>query len=1165
MVSRSSHHTAALLLAALSCGSIARAQPKIELLLPLGRTVYQTNEAIHLAVVRSAPKPLAAGDLTLAVQGADGSEMSFTLGIPAVPAADADARATEHLSLDGRLLRPGHYTIEVASDGAAAKTEIDVCSHVRRSSYRLVCWGRAKGAHQLFEGEDGLGFNLFYGHYAVDREANFVRAGVDFMRCCTMGGGHQMDLRTECDWSDPYVSRGGAVRVVRQALADRTRPNVPGVHFYDEPGLTYHNHGETGQWTPHGIPSQARAYRSAFGRDPLAYHKVDPKDPEHVARWRHFARWKLGFMDAAWKLSQFGVQYVRPDWLSVTQSQYGFSAYTDGYYFNVVRCLPITSGHGGYHDYGLYLLNPSWFLEMALARDHAKPCWYLPTWYGQTTSEQFRLEQYVCFAMGIQGLITPPDIDPFEPAKKPAAEGVIETNKLAARLGTVFTTMPPTYPPVVVLYSLSHMIHAQTRDRTVNYLHDDDHGRSLPFVYLAGLMLQHRGVTVVEEDVLDGTLAARHKAVILASIDYLPPEVVAGLEAFAAGGGLVLTTADCEVKLKGAIGLGVTPRLPDQALVDRLRKSKDEADAEKVKALTTLGKKLQAARPLAEALRKQFARAGIEPVFECDNLGIVASRHAAGDVEYLFAVNAATDWQGPSLNTQATTATISLHGGGRAVYDAVRGGPAAEFAEKGGKLTGAFRFGPGQMRAFARTARPIGGVDVLTPVLRREYATGDPLSVEVGAVLRDAAGGTLSGSVPLRIRVIDPLGAVRYDLYRATRLGVLRATLPLAANDAPGVWTVSVRELLAGREGRATFRLPAVAACGAVAGRRERAIHFGRDRDNIFRFFRVHRKVTIATGTGAYNAAAARRLAKVLEPWDVQCRIVPAADLNRPRTISDAAAKTWVGLDFGRVKGRARQSVGHVGFAVDGPVVLLGTPEDNPLIAFLLKNQFLPYAPVRDGFPGRRRGYLAWQRDGVGHGRESITAIAYDAAGMAEAVGTLYEAMSGMEPLTPWAQPKASRIRPAARASRLPAPKVAWQAVLPDRAVAMSAKNDKLLVLTRDESLSTVGADGKAAPPQPLDAEAYQARLQQMKAPADAAAEKLAKGNAVAGRPVKFAAGRGGLVAVGHWGGLLRVLGAAGKPKLAHQFQHDIAAIAWQGETLVVGLSDGRVVGLRAK
>ena len=111
---------------------------------------------------------------------------------------------------------------------------------------------------QLPQGEDGLGFNMFYGHYGQDTDAHFIRAGVDFMANCVMSGGHQMDLRMECDWSDPLVTRGGTRRVVRRAMMDRTRPNVPGVHFYDEPGLTWHKHPATGEFTPHGIPSQLR-------------------------------------------------------------------------------------------------------------------------------------------------------------------------------------------------------------------------------------------------------------------------------------------------------------------------------------------------------------------------------------------------------------------------------------------------------------------------------------------------------------------------------------------------------------------------------------------------------------------------------------------------------------------------------------------------------------------------------------------------------------------------------------------------------------------------------------------------------------------------------------------------------------------------------------------
>jgi len=1140
------------------------AGPKAEIKLPLARTAYQTNEDIHLAVVRLGPDALPAGDLKLSLAAADGSNLAFRIPVAAVPKVGADARATEHLYLNARLLRPGAYTVKVDVDGAVTEQPIELYSHVRRTDFKLLNWGRTRGEGQLAEGEDNLGFNLFYGHYAVDNESNFIRAGVDFMHCCTMSGGHQMDLRMECDWSDPYVVRGGGVaRVVRQALAERTRSNVVGVHFYDEPGLTWYKHPDTGKATPHGVPAQMRAYQSAWDREAPAHHKVDPNNAEDVARWRQWARWKLGFMDAAWKASQFGVSYVDPEMLSTTQSQYGFSAYADGYYFNVVRSLPVVSGHGGYHDYGLYLFNPSYTLTMARARDLAKPCWYLPAWYGNTTSEQFRLEQYLSFQTNIQGMMSPPDIDPVPPSKKPAAEGVVESNKLMGRLGTVFNTMPVTRPPVAVLYSLSNMIHKQMRDMTVNYFHSDKHGRTTPFVYLALKMIQQDFIAVVEEDVLDGTAAACHKALVLGGVDHVDANVKAALEQYIADGGMVLLTGDCAVKIRGAVNLGVTPKLAEQKIVDELVA---EGKWKEARPYMTLGKHLKAAKPLAEALGEKLEGAGIRPVFDCTEPGISASRQAAGDVEYLFAVNAATDWDGPSLNMLPATATITIPKG--PVYDAVRGGAVAEFHGYRDVLRGEFRFGPGQMRVFARTARPIGSVRALTPVVRRDYTLeDDPLSVEVGGVVLDAAGGALSGSIPLRVRLIDPLGEVRYDLYRATRLGALTLRLPLAVNDPAGEWSVTVQELLGGNESRAAFSLPAVPRCGALAGRRERALFFEPDRETIFRFFRVHRAVTVVKGKSEYNNAAAERIAKILQPWDVDCAIVTADEVNKARSLAAEEAPTWAGLHYagsGQIKPGAGNNPVLVGFAVKGSVILLGTPEDNPLIAFLAKEKFLPYAAVKDQLPGRGRGYLAWQRDAVGYGQESVTVIAHDEAGMGEAVGTLYELMAGIAPLTRCELPAGSSIVAASKALAPPEPKVAWQAVLPDRAQAMKADGNGLTVLTWDRSVSTLGADGTPLKLKPVKPADFAKQSDAMKAPAAPDAMKAATAHKEPGRIVKHVAAKG-VVAVGYWGGGLRVLDGEGNVKFARQMQQDITGLAWVGETLAVGLGDGRVVGLSVK
>jgi hypothetical protein len=1120
------------------------AEVVLQLRFPLERAAYQTNEDIPLLLLRRAPGPIPAGDLRLALAGDDGSRLAFAFPLPAADAAD-----TTVLHLNGWLLRPGRYALEASAHGAAASAAFDVYSHVRRSSFTLVNWGRAKKKdEQIVQGADSLGYNLFFGHYGSDDEANFIRAGVDFMSCCTMGGGHQIDLRSECDWSDPYAIRGGGTaKVVRRALIDRTRPNVTGVHFYDEPGLTWAKHPATGEMTAHMIPPQVRSYRSAFGREPLSYHEVDPANPDHVARWKHWAMWKLGFMDAAWKDAQFGVSHVQPDYLSVTQSQYGFSAFTDGYYFNVARCMPVVSGHGGYDDYGPDYFNPSYFLETARARDFARPCWYLPTWYGSTPPERFRLEQYLSFITNIQGMVTPPDMDPFLPWKTPAAEAILETNHLMAALGPVFTTMPPTRPSVAVLYSLSHLLEKQARDRKVMYAHDDDHGRNLPFTYLAGKLLQHQFLTVVDEDVTDGTLAAHHRAVVLTSIDFLDPEVIKGLEAFAAQGGLVLLTGDCEVKIAGAVNLGVTPKLPDAEQVEQLRKEKKSKEIE---PLVTLGKQLQGAMPLAKAIRERLEAAKIRPVFECDEPGIVAARQAAGDIEYLFAVNAACDLDGPRNNTRAAATTITLTEGG-AVYDAVRGGPVPEFKD-GPK--GTFRFGAGQMRAFARTARPIGGVKAAKPVVHRDYTkTHEPLAVEIGATLLDASGGVLSGSAPLRVRVTDPLGGCRYDLYRATRLGSFSMTLPLALNDPPGEWTVTVTDLLAGTEGASTFRLDGPARAGAVAGMGRRAIHFGRDRENAFRFFRIHQDVTLVTGSGAFNRPAAERLAEILKPWDVRCTLVSAADVNKRREVPPEGMPTWAGVDFGRLD-PAKYGPGHAGFALQGPAVLIGSPEDHPLIKFLQDRRYLPFKAGKDVLPGRGRGYIAWQRDGIGYGQESITLIAHDEAGMAEAAGTLYEAMAGLEPLTPYAPPLDGAVTPATAKPSVPEIPLAWQAVLPDRAANLAVEGDRLVATTLDGSRIGIAADGKPGPA--AEAAAAFPRMAEVKA-ADL------PGPAPEGRIPKFVARDGSAAAVAYWGGLLQVYGEGGELKGARKLPQDVAGLAWFGGRVVVAaLADGRVVAL---
>src|SRR5262249_30897337 len=148
-----------------------------------------------------------------------------------------------------------------------------------------------------------------------------------------------------------------------------------------------------------------------------------------------------------------------------------------------------------------------------------------------------------------------------------------------------------------------------------------------------------------------------------------------------------------------------------------------------------------------------------------------------------------------------------------------------ELKAKDGRLSGVIRFGPGQMRVLARTARPIGGVRATPPVVSRDLTQEKaPIQVAVGATLVDGRGGVPGGSAPLRVRVIAPLGVPRYDLYQATRLGSFAMSLPLAANDPAGAWKVVVQDLLGNTEDTAAFDYTPPVRVRSIIGATQRAV-----------------------------------------------------------------------------------------------------------------------------------------------------------------------------------------------------------------------------------------------------------------------------------------------------------------------------------------------------
>jgi hypothetical protein len=991
--------TSLVILVALSSAPPAQAA-QVQVLLPLGRTLYQTNEIIDVSAVRSDARALSAGSLVMTLTGADGSKMSFTFPVRGVPGSGGEARTTEQLHLNGALLRPEKYTVGVSSDGATATTTLTVYSAVRKSTYKTVHWGAHGGDTMLTEGEGGMGFNLLLTGDVRHQEQS-IAVGADVMGNALMGGGHQHDLKFTNDWSDPNVYIGAIQRGIDRAFAFRTLPNAIGAHLHDEPGLTWLTNPHTHKMSPHDIATQRAAYKGAYGHDAIWSDQVNVRDPDQYAQWTEENDFKLGFMDAFWKASKEAIGRLKPNYLVVTQSQYGWKSLFDGYYFNVARSLPIISGHGGYDDYWLRNLNPPFFLEMALPRQLDKPTWYMPEWESLMSGDELRLEHNLSFITGIQGMSIPPGIT----VKSPSFASVADRNEIFQKLGTIFTEPAYTNQDLTILYSKSNQYYEMKQGQP-----------GLRTAYLATKLLQYPIQAVLEEDILDGSLAANHKAVLLVGISHLDHPIITGLEDFIRGGGVVIETGDCKVPIRGALKVSVDPtgqENADDAVQTIADPGKRNAEAARVYGFHH---QLENASRIAAGLKPALALAGIKPTFVSQVPTIAAGKQVRGEIEYDFAVNftvGPNDTPGGLGIPIATTASIALPDDGRPVYDAVTG-RSVPFKSGVASLV----FGPGQMYALARPARAIGGVQVGSPVLDRDYTREEsPLRLDLTATLVDVQKKLLAGTAPMEVKVTDPRGVDRYDVFHDARHGVLSANFPLAANDPAGKWTVTVTELLSRTHGSATFTYHPAPQCGALAGKTAGAVVFGADVPNIFRFFRDHRNVTIVHGTGAGDAEAAHRLVEILKPYNVTATIENLSDANKARPLTDEQAATWCGDQSpGSLTGAQRADVAAVGYNLPGPTILIGNAADNPLIDSLRKRNVLPYEVTAD-FPGVGHGLVAWNLMTLGHDIEALALIGNDAKGMEEAVGTAFRIGIGIDPLTRFVLPVSNSVSTASGAS----------------------------------------------------------------------------------------------------------------------------------------------------
>jgi hypothetical protein len=208
---------------------------------------------------------------------------------------------------------------------------------------------------------------------------------------------------------------------------------------------------------------------------------------------------------------------------------------------------------------------------------------------------------------------------------------------------------------------------------------------------------------------------------------------------------------------------------------------------------------------------------------------------------------------------------------------------------------------------------------------------------------------------------------------------------------------------------------------------------------------------------------------------------------------------------------------------------------------------------------------VAWQRDGVGHGQESVTLIGYDADGLSEAVGSFYEAVAGLDPLTKWTLPvkdSLSTTHKVPNALALSGFKVVWSAHLPDRITGLKAEKRTLTALSHDGTLATIGADGKMTGSKVI--EPGQLAALEKELATRTATDPDPKNRPHPTRMLKLTATSGASLAVAYWGGRVRVE-EGGRVQGEHMLPQDVTALAWLDGRLVAGLADGRVMLLEMK
>jgi len=511
--------------------------------------------------------------------------------------------------------------------------------------------------------------------------------------------------------------------------------------------------------------------------------------------------------------------------------------------------------------------------------------------------------------------------------------------QLLTRNGDVFTELEPA-DEVAILASYPEQILGEKTVGLGWWYHEPGQLDSTYTAYMYTLLSGHTPRIINEENILRGDLG-RFKVLLLPrigehSVMEYGEDLVEEIKAFAEAGGRVICDAATTLDIPGAAKLPYV-----------MQNSTGDANAGALPDFAMWGQCREEISQLKAILDRQSP-----PIASTDKYGVfIIPQCSATGAKLLFVLNYVKPPLGTgNVRAVPVTCMVNLNADAAAVYDVFEGTQVAVTEHNGA-------------RSFTADLTKLEGkLYALLPARPRRLEVA---AKQNGAWLVAADGSVIDAVLPIEITITDSAGSVRLHVFRTLVGGGFTGSIPVAANDRDGRWTVSVRELATGLTGTARA---AVAPPRATICTREPDVFISPD---TARFFAAKRTARLLLQTPTQDALEpeANRAAAALARLGVECEVVKAAKAENVGSL------------------REHSFLGSYPY-MEGPVVAIGQPSDNFLLGYLASANVLPQRFTAN-YPGAGRAMVCTINGAFQGGTPSLAILAPDRSGIAAAVTAL--------------------------------------------------------------------------------------------------------------------------------------------------------------------------------